>query len=247
LLAWPSVGHAQRRRPLFEPTDLEMQGSGMMEIDTQFGAVRSDVPWRAVVPDVEFNLGLLPRVELDIDGAYAIEGTGDGRFTLDHPAPDNMWLSSKLALYDSRVEGATSAWAIGAQLGPKLPLANDAHGIGYEALLLFGRVWTESHFVINLGGLVDPGSAISGQRPTAIEGGIDFEQDLGKWDLSVTAELGAVRYFSPDPHELHATAGITWGVNDNLDLSIVGLAGFLSGGDHEGVLLGISPKIKVWQ
>jgi hypothetical protein len=56
-----------------------------------------------------------------------------------------------------------------------------------------------------------------------------------------------VRYFSPDPHELHATAGITWGVNDGLDLSIVALAGFLSGGDHEGLLLGVSPKFKLWK
>ena len=32
-----------------------------------------------------------------------------------------------------------------------------------------------------------------------------------------------------------------------LDLSIVGLVGLLSGGDREGVLLGISPKLELWQ
>ena len=86
------------------------------------------------------------------DGAYAIEGPGNGQFSFDHPAPDNLWVAAKLGLYDSREEGMIRAWAIGAQLGPKLPLANDAHGIGYEALLLVGRTWGESHLVLNLGG-----------------------------------------------------------------------------------------------
>jgi hypothetical protein len=232
---------------MFEPTDLEMENPGTMEVDTQFGFVRSDVPWRVVVPDLEVDLGLFPRVELDVDGAYAIEGPDDGAFTFDHPAPDNIWVAAKLGLYDSREEAGTSAWALGAQLGPKIPVARDAHGIGYEGLLLLGRVWDDSHFVVNLGGLVDPGSEISRQRPIAIEGGIDVELDLGRWGLSVTGEVGAVRYFSADPHELHATAGLNWGVTDSLDISLVGLAGFLPGGDHEGVLLGISPKFKLWQ
>lgn len=224
-----------------------METPGTMELDAQFGAVRSDVPWRLVVPDVELDLGLWPRVELDIDGAYAIEGPDDGSFMLDHPAPDNIWVCAKLGLYDSREEGAKSAWALGAQLGPKLPVARDGHGLGYEGLLLLGKVWDDSHFVLNLGGLIDPGSEISRQRPVGIEGGIDTEFDLGRWGLSVTGEIGAIRYFSSDPHELHATAGLNWGVTDQLDISLVGLAGFLSGGDHEGVLVGISPKFKLWQ
>jgi len=223
-----------------------MEVPGTAEFDVQFGAMKSDTA-RLVVPDVEVDLGLFPEVELDIDGAYAIEGPDDGRFAFDHPAPDNIWVAAKLGLYDSRKEGETSAWALGAQLGPKFPTARDLHGVGYEGLLLLGRVWDDSHFVVNIGGLLDPGPEIGRNRTLGIEGGIDTEFDLGRWGLSVTGELGGVRYFSSDPHELHATAGLNWGVNDMLDLSIVGLGGFLPGGYHEGVLLGISPKVKLWQ
>jgi hypothetical protein len=246
LVALPKVGHAQRRRPIFEPTDLEMETPGTAEIDVQFGAYQSDVA-RLVVPDVEIDLGLFPHVEIDVDGAYTLEGPDDGRFTFTHPAPDNIWVAAKLGLWDSREQGETSAWALGAQLGPKFPVAHDLHGLGYEGLLLMGRVWDDSHFVANIGALVDPGAEISRHRTVGIEGGLDGEFDLGRWHLSVTGELGGVRYFSSDPNDLHATAGFNWGVNDDLDISLVGLVGFLPGGDHEGVLLGISPKLKLWQ
>jgi hypothetical protein len=239
---------AARKRPLFEPTDLEMEVPGMVDIDAQFGTLRGDHPWRLVVPDVEVDVGLLPQVELDVDGAYALEGPGDGSFTFDHAAPDNLWLAAKLGLYDSRVDKAEpAAWAVGAQLGPKLPVAIDAHGIGYEAILLLGRTWGESHLVLNAGGLIDPGAQISKQRPIGVEAGLDLDLDLGLSGLSLTGELAGVHYFSDDPHQLNATAGITWGVNDNLDLSVIGLVGFLPGGDRGGVLLGVSPKFALWK
>ena len=202
--------HAQR---LFEPTDLEMEQAGTAELDVQFGAMKSDGPWRMVVPDVEFDLGIAPGVELDIDGAYAIEGPDEGPFRLDHPAPDNLWLAAKLGLYDSR------SFALGCQFGPKVPLAPDARGAGYEGLLLFGHTWGENHAVVNLGGLVDPGAAISRGRPIGMEGGVDLDLDLGVAHLSAQGELGGIRYFSADRHELHATAGLTWAANDNLDIS----------------------------
>src|SRR4051812_32257065 len=36
---------AARHRPLFEPTDLEMEDCGTMEVDLQFGLVRGREPW----------------------------------------------------------------------------------------------------------------------------------------------------------------------------------------------------------
>jgi len=125
-------------------------------------------------------------------------------------------------------------------------VANDAHGIGYEALLLGGYTWGESHFVLNLGGLVDPGPQISSQRPVAIEGGLDVDIQLGKSEFSVTGELAGAHFFSADSDQLNATAGITFGPSEQLDLSIVGLAGFAPGGDKGGVLLGVSPKFQLW-
>src|SRR5690349_8821618 len=63
-------------RPLFEPTDLELEEAGVAELDVQVGTIRSQGPARLVVPDFELDLGLLPNLELDVDGAYAIEGSG---------------------------------------------------------------------------------------------------------------------------------------------------------------------------
>src|SRR5207244_2826592 len=91
-----------RQRPRFEPTDLEMETSGAVEVDVQVGFVHGDLPWRAVVPDVELDVGLDPNVELDIDGTYAVEGPDNGRFSFDHAAPENVWIAAKLGLYDSR-------------------------------------------------------------------------------------------------------------------------------------------------
>jgi hypothetical protein len=240
-----SGAHA-RNRPLFEPTDLEMEKTGIMEVDTQFGMVRGDAPWRMVVPDVEVDIGLTPSVEIDIDAAYAIEGPDDGRFSFDHAAPDNVWLAAKLGLYDSREVDGGTAWALGAQIGPKLPVANDAHGIGYEALLLAGHTWGESHVVLNAGGLVDPGAQVSSGRPVSLEGGLDLDLHFGKSPFSITGEFAAVHFFSADDDQLNVTGGVTYGVTDELDLSIVGLVGFL-GGDRAGVLFGVSPKFALWK
>jgi hypothetical protein len=65
--------------------------------------------------------------------------------------------------------------------------------------------------------------------------------------LSLTGEIGTVLYVSPDPDQLHVTAGLTWSPNDNLDLSVVGLVGFLPGGDRLGLLVGVSPKLLLWR
>jgi hypothetical protein len=230
---------------MFEPTDLEMETAGTAELDVQVGAYQGDVA-RLVVPDLEFDLGLLPGLELDVDSAYTIQGPEDGRFAFTNPTPDNIWVASKLALWDSRLEGGASAWALGLQVGPKFPMAKDLHGLGYEGLLLVGRASNRSHLVINLGGLVDPGTNISHNRAIGVEGGLDAELELQLAHLSVTGELGGVRYLSSDPHELHATLGLNWGVTNTLDVSLVGLVGFLSGGDHAGVLLGVSPKFALW-
>jgi hypothetical protein len=236
-----------RRRPLFEPTDLELEDPGVAEVDLQYGVLRSDSPWRVVVPDVEVDLGLTENVEVDVDGTYAVLGPDDGSPSPEHEAFDNVWISTKLGLYDDHDEDSKTAWAVGIQLGPKLPVAPDAHGIGYEGLFLFGRTWGESHLVLNVGALVDPGAEVSRQRPAGIEGGIDLDLDLGWSDLSMSAEVGGVAYISSDPSELHATWGLTWAESKQLDLSVVGLVGFLRGGDQLGFLLGVSPKFALWK
>lgn len=85
-LVTPRVAHARSIRPLFEPTDLEMEETGVVEVDLQFGGIRSQGPWRMVVPDFEVDVGLLPslEVDVDVDGGYAIEGPAKGPFRFDH-------------------------------------------------------------------------------------------------------------------------------------------------------------------
>jgi hypothetical protein len=239
---------ARRTRPLFEPTDLELEEPGVMEVDLQFGAIRSRGPARIVVPDFELDLGLLPNLELDVDGAYAIEGPSTGPFAFDHAAPDSLWPAAKLGLYDANDADAHTALAVGVQLGPKLPVAIGSHGLGVEALALVGTAFARTHLVWNAGAFVDPDPDANPGRPTGLELGVDVDVDLDAKDtFSLQGGLSGVRFLSSDADQLLATAGLTWSPIDALDLSLLGLCGFLAGSDRYGVLLGVSPKLRLFR
>jgi hypothetical protein len=238
---------ARATRPLFEPTDLELEDTGVVELDLQMGAVRSQGPWRVVVPDFELDVGLLPWLELDLDGAYAVEGPSTGPFSFDHAAPDSLWPSAKLGLYDVHDGGTGRALAVGLQVGPKLPVASGAHGLGFESLLLIGGVIKRFHAVLNAGAFVEPAPDASSPRPKGIELGLDLQQGLdASQHFALTGELSAVRFASSDPNQLLATAGFTWSPLETLDLSVTALWGFLAGNDRYGVLLGVSPKFHLF-
>jgi hypothetical protein len=231
-------------RPLFEPTDLELEKTGTVDIDVQLGAIQGQGPARVVVPDFEIDVGLLPNLELDLDGAYAIEGPAAGPFSFDHAAPDSLWLGAKVGLYDWTNDDAHQSWALGMQLGPKFPTASGAHGVGGEALLLIGHTRGATHLVLNAGAFADPHPDATSNRPVGLELGLDLERDLDATGrFSITGELSGVRFVSSDPAQLLATAGLTFSANENLDLSLVALVGFLEGNDRYGALLGISPKL----
>jgi hypothetical protein len=232
--------------PRFEPTDLELEDSGTTEIDLQMGVVKGPDASRIVVPDFEIDLGILPNLELDLDGAYGVEGAPPRVTFLDHQAPENLWLSAKLGLWDHRDPVTKNSWAIGVQAGPKFPVAPDTHGLGGEALLLVGRMQGPVHLVAQVGGLVDP--HLSGAaRPWGIEGGLDLDLDLDHHDTwSLLGELGGLWYGSDDDPQLAATAGIQYSPNQKLDLSVVVLVGFLAGSDPYGLLFGVSPKFSLW-
>lgn len=249
LMAVLSVSPANGRtlRPLFEPTDLEMEPTGILDIDVQVGAIRSPGPWRAVLPDFELDVGLLPYLELDLDGAYTIEGPSTGPFSFDHAAPDSLWPSLKLGLYDEHDGASHRAWALGLQIGPKIPVAAGAHGLGVEGLMLIGYLLGPLQTVLNLGTFADPAPDATSGRPLGIEAGLDFELDLDDINrFSLTGEVSGVRFVSDDPHQLLATAGIKWAVSPSLDVSAAGLWGFLAGSDRYGALLGISPKFRLF-
>lgn len=132
-------------------------------------------------------------------------------------------------------------------MGPKLPLARGNQGVGVEGLLLLAWRIRQTQLVLNLGGLLDPAPDPHTPRPTAFEGGVDIARPLdaaGRWTLA--GELSGVRYFSPDDDQLNVTLGVTWSPTDTLDVSVTALGGPLSGGDRWGVLVGFSPKTRLW-
>jgi hypothetical protein len=247
-LAAPLVARAEHVAHRFEPTDMDMQPPGVLQFDLQAGLVKGQKAVRLVVPDFEVNFGLAHNVELDVDGAVGVEGPEDGSFRFEHAALDNLWLSSKLGIFSWHDDAKKSSWAVGLQLGPKVPLADGVHGAGFESLLLLGRNIRRVHLVLNAGGLVDPGVEVSRKRPIGLEAGIDLNLDLNDEDtFSILGELGGILYFTGDPNQAGATAGLQWSPSEMLDLSIVGLVGFASGSDRYGVMLGVSPKVRLWK
>ena len=55
-----------------------------------------------------------------------------------------------------------------------------------------------------------------------------------------------MHYVSPDPDQVAATAGVTWAVTSRLDLTVVALVGHGGDADRYGLLLGVSPKVRLW-
>lgn len=242
------AGVSARPRPRFEPTDLEWEDTGVAEVDLEFGAVRSPGPWRFVIPDFELDFGIYHNVELDLDGAYAIEGPDTGAFAFDHAVPDSLWPSLKIGIWDDHDDETKRAQAIGIQIGPKLPVAHLSHGIGAEGLLVLGGSLQGVNAVLNLGGFIEPRQDGVTYRQMGVETGIDLQVQLDAQNrFQWTAELATAYFISPDPNQLHATTGITWSASPNLDLSVVGVLGFLAGDDRYGILFGIEPKLRMFE
>lgn len=234
-------------RRLFEPTDLELEDPGVAELDLQFGLVRGQNAHRIVVPDTEIDLGLTKNIELDLDGQFAVSGPDSGDFVFDRIAPDNLWPSLKLGLLDFADEAENIAWAFGMQLGPKLPLAQGARGVGFEGLLLLGCRNHHTYLILNLGGRRDPSYGGNRSGPSGPEMGLDVDHPLDATEhWALIAAIGAVTYVSPDPNQLTTTAGIAYRPSESLEFSVVALYGWLSGGDQYGILFGISPKFQLW-
>jgi hypothetical protein len=231
----------------FEPTDLELEDPGTVELDLQFGFVRSQDPWRLVAPDYELDLGLTDWLELDADGAYAAEGAPGKSFSFDHLAVDPLWVSLKAGLLDIADQSAGRDYAFGLQLGPKFPNFAGGRGVGVEGLLLAGAKQGRTTLSLNLGGLIDPSPTPGAPRPVAFEGGIACDQDLdatGTWGLG--GQLSSVIFASHDPAQLQVAFGPTYSPSKYLDLSLTALAGFLPGSDRYGVLAGVSPHVPLW-
>jgi hypothetical protein len=102
--------------------------------------------------------------------------------------------------------------------------------------------------VMNLGGFIDPAPDATSGRQIGFEVGLDLRFKLDSRDrFGLTGEVGGTHFFSPDPDQLQVTLGFVWSVRPTLDLSLTGLVGSLSGGDRYGLLLGVSPKVRLFK
>lgn len=232
-------------RPRFEPTDLELEDIGTIEADLQIGPTSGDATsGRLYAPDYEIDVGLSSRVELDVDGAFALEPLRRGRtaFAVGEP----LWTSVKLGLLDIRDVGPARAAAFGVQLGPRLPLGSDQRGVGYALLTLAGLELGRAHLIFNAGALVDPAPRETRARPCAVVGGVDATIDLDaskRW--SFVAALGGGYYVADFPHQLTATGGVAFDTGST-QWSVVTLVSPVGGSDRVGLLLGLSSRWKIF-
>ena len=241
------AGVSARPRPRFEPTDLEWESTGVFEVDVEFGLIRGPASGRLMIPDFELNFGILDNVELDLDGSYALESTVPGSFSFDRPVPSSLWPSVKVGIYDDHDPETQRARAIGVQVGPRIPIASGAHGLGFESLVVFGGSRRGLSVALNLGAFVEPPTDAVSRYSLGVDAGIDLELALDSHDrFQLTGELGGSYFLTADPNQLHTTAGITWTVSPNLDLSVVGIVGILPGDDRYGVLVGFEPKLRLF-
>jgi hypothetical protein len=237
---------ARPTRPRFEPTDLSLEPKGVAELDLQVGVTHGDGPPgnRVILPDFEFDLGLTPNVEIDIDGAFGFDRYDQ---TSRRFVGEALWTGVKLGFVDFKNDAGTRSFAIGMQLGPRWPTIGDTRGIGYGALALFGLNGGRAHTVLNAGGFVDPGPEITRDKPRSVLGGISFALDLDEravWTFD--AEFAVAHYLSPDPDELAGGFGFSFDPSKNLELSIIGIAGFLPGYDRFTLLMGMTPKVDLF-
>ena len=241
------AGVRARPRPRFEPTDLHWTDTGVADADLEFGVIRGPSTGRLVVPDFELSLGVLDNLELDLDGTYTLESSVPGSFAFDLPVPSALWPSVKIGFYNDHDYETGRAQAVGMQIGPKIPVAGGTHGVGGEGLLVLGGSMKGLNLTFNLGGFVEPPPDAVSPYSVGVEAGIDLDLVLDSRErFHLTSELASVYFFTQDPSQIHVTGGISWSVHPNLDLSVVGIYGFLEGDDHYGVLFGMDPKIRLF-
>jgi hypothetical protein len=226
---------ARARRTRFDPSDLALQSVGGVEIDTQWGIAHSDgaAGNRLVLPDWEVDIGLTPRVELDIDGAFSFDQYDTSAASW---SSDPLWIAVSLGLYDDRDADGKHTLAAGLQLGPRFPLIRQK-GVGYAAVGLLASSYDGVGLTFNAGFDIDPLDRVTGHHPVSLVTGFDYDIDLDHVDRWSIVGDGALVYFlSDDPNTLTFTAGPSCKLTPRVEVQLAGLVGALPGDDRYGAL-----------
>lgn len=247
-LVCDSASAARRHRRRFEATDLEQENPGELNLDLEAGIISERAGgYRAAVPDFEIGMGFDPQVELILDSAYFASGPDLGSASLKGGSFDNLWTSARLAIFGDDNDVERTGWAFGAQLGPKLPIARDATGAGYEGVAIFAFRRQRLHLLFNAGGVLEPGTRGVSGHPVGLEGALDTTLALDALQIfALDVEFAGVHYFSGAPAQASVTLGLQWAATPALDLALEGIAG-LAGDDRYGVLLQVAPTFALWQ
>lgn len=241
LLAVNARGAKFHRR--FEPTDLELERPGYLETDMQFGITSGDFgAGRLYLPDYEVDLGLTSRVELDLDGSFALDPL---KQTPTFKTGEPLWTSVKIGLFDVEDAGPARVAAAGLQLGPRLTINSDGTlGSGYGALALGRLDFGAERVVVNAGALLDEVSPRVFELGLVL--GLDLAVDLdsrGRWSL--TGEAGITHYLPAFPDQLAFTWGVAYDTGD-ASYSIATLVSPIGISDRAALLLGWSPRVRAF-
>jgi hypothetical protein len=229
-------GLAHGYRP-FDFTDADVAAAGELELELgplhvlRPGAGRNVL----VAPAVILNFGLLPRLELVLEGQHLYESDAGGRGAGSRLV-DNAVLLKGLAR-DGSLQGGSGA-SVALEAGMLLPTVNDEPGIGMEGLAVVSlggaagmahlngvAAWSRAHEVELGGGLILEGPESWRIRPVA-EG--LYERTLGGGALT-SGLVGAI-----------------WEPTEALSFDAAGRV-FVEGGVRGfEVRLGLTWKMQIW-
>jgi hypothetical protein len=239
--------HRRATRRLFEPSHLQLQPPGMLQLDLQMGVIQGASAARMSLPDAELSLGLASWLEFDVTGSLALEGRPGHSLAYDHIYRDNVWTAFKVALFDYTPSPSSGGFGLGLQLGPKWPVTQGVHDVGIEGLLLASWCSQRACLSLGAGGLADPVHDDGSGRSHGVEGGTDVAWFLdGRQRWSLLGSVGFVLFTSRDPNQVNGTFGVGFTPNQSWSFSLMTLGG-LPGSDRYGLLFGVSPSMQLVQ
>jgi hypothetical protein len=231
---------ARRFRTRFEPDTLEMEEPGTLSVDAQLGGSYGDGEYgsRLIVPDYELDLALSKRLELDVQGGYALVELGGQKQEI---VGDATWVALRWAPVQLEDKQSGRTFGVGLQLGPRFPGVHNMKAFGLGALALVGAGNKRLHVVLNLG------SALDRDQEWSLAYGADVVYELSvkaKWRALM--QVAGAHFFGDDPDQALLSIGIAHELSDDFELSLLVLTGPVVKGDRFGMTFGMTYDARLW-